>query len=335
MSDNLRQELDKLGEPDLEAVDRIWARYTTTRALEPRRRRRRIAGGVVALAAAAALTALWASAEEPERSVDLASPVTPVAHDWGRNVSLQAVGQGTMTGTDADSVLEWSTGTVQVEVTPKTNTRMAVVTEEARVEVIGTVFQVRRDALGSTVGVDRGEVAVHCKDGTQIDLTAGQSHTCLPVTAAGLLGRAEELNASGRRGTELAKTLDRGIAVASGGPVLGELLWRRIEINYAEGDLDAVLADAERYLSHDSGQSMEVSKRAAYLAHRNRDCARAIPWLQRLHAQGSALDSVMLAECLAPTDPERARELVHHALPALDEAGSERAQRVLNALGEN
>ena len=324
--DDVRQALEQLGEPDLEAVDRIYARYKTTRALEPRRRRRRIAGGAVALAAAVTLTTLWATSEEAPRSLEVASPVTPVAHQWGSNVQFEAVGQGTLEGTDSEAVLAWTTGTVEVEVTPQTDTQLSVVTEEARVDVIGTVFQVRRDALGSTVGVDRGKVQVACTEGQTLELTAGMRHTCLPVTAAGLLGRADALIDAGRH-DELLDTLDRGIGLGSG-PVKGELLVRRMQHNSRSGAVDAVLSDATEYLANDSGRLVEVQRMAAYTAAK-RGCSEALPWLEQLQVGGSAADLVFLGECLVNVDPDRAHAVLTRALPALD---GDLAIRAANAL---
>ena len=115
--------------------------------------------------------------------------------------------------------------------------------------------------------------------------------------------------------------------------MLGELLVRRMKRH--GDDIDAAIADAELYLDNDSGRSIEVRQFAAYLTIEHQGCAAALGWLNDLHAAGSTEDSVVLAECLAPTDPDRARDLLHHALPSLDGVWSTRATRLLAVLGED
>ena len=254
-----------------------------------------------------------------------------MAHAWGPHVRLETTGRGQLEGQDRDATLRWSAGTVRVEVEPHTQTRFAVTTEEALVQVVGTVFQVRRDVLGSTVGVDRGEVDVRCADGSAHRLTAGEAHTCPPVTAAGLLGRADALQDVGSRDA-VAQSLDRGIALTEG-PILGELLARRMRLHAAEGRIDAALSDAHAYLDADSGRALEVQRFAGWLALEQRGCAAAVPWLESLHAAAPGVDSVLLAECVAPTDAERARATLDAASPHLDAEWSQRAARLEPLLG--
>jgi len=322
MSD-LRERLEALPEPELDAVDRLWVRFQTTQALEPRRRRRRwLVASSLAVAAAAALVG-WAIAPETPRHADLSARVTPETLAWSPQIQLEALGTGEIAGTSRDATIRWDSGTVRVRVEPHSGTRLAVQTPEARVEVVGTKFDVTRDPLGSTVTVDRGRVRVTCGDGWAGDLGAGQRHTCLPLTADELLGRVTALEEAGR--TEpIDETLERGLALAQG-PVRGELLARRMRRRAVQGDIDGALADARAYLASPSGRDDEIRRFAGWLALEHRGCAVARPWLAELHARGSAQESVLLAECLASTDPERARNMLTQALPALDPAWRARA----------
>ncbi|MEM6931910.1 MAG: FecR domain-containing protein, partial [Myxococcota bacterium] len=161
----LRQRLEAMPEPDPSAVDRLWVRFQTTQALEGRRRRQRwVAGGGV-LAFAAAAVGLWLTAPELPREQDLSARVTPSAHEWSPWIHLEALGEGSIAGTSRDATVDWTSGTVRVSVEPNTDTSLSVVTKEAHVHVVGTKFDVHRDALGSTVSVEHGRVAVECGDG--------------------------------------------------------------------------------------------------------------------------------------------------------------------------
>jgi hypothetical protein len=79
--------------------------------------------------------------------------------------------------------------------------------------VVGTAFDVRRDALGTRVDVARGQVSVTCRGGAEVILTAAQAHTCLPNTAAGLLGRARALSERGRSSHIAIEALDLALTL--------------------------------------------------------------------------------------------------------------------------
>ncbi|MEM6927844.1 MAG: hypothetical protein AAF602_13010, partial [Myxococcota bacterium] len=164
-------------------------------------------------------------------------------------------------------------------------------------------------------------------------LTSGARHTCLPLTAAELLGRASALEAEGRD-DEVGATLDRGLALAEG-PVRGELLARRMRLRVMADDVDGALADATAYLASPSGRDVEIRRFAGWLALEHRGCAVAMPWLSELHARGSVEDTVLLAECLATTEPARARQMLIRALPELSAPWSTRAAASLAALPED
>lgn len=332
MSRELRDRLEALPEPDPAAIDRMWVRFLTTQALEPRRRRRRRIAGAMTVVALAATAVLWFTAPEPPRRMDLGVAVTPEHHEWSPEIRLEALGEGAVSGVSRDATIQWSSGTVRVEVEPHTGTQLTVVTKEAHVRVVGTRFDVQRDGLGSTITVDHGRVAVQCGDGWHGDLTAGQHHTCLPLTPAELLGRATALLDDGR-GDEVSATLDRGLALADG-PVRGELLARRMRLRASEGDVDGALADATAYLASPSGRDDEVRRFAGWLALEHRGCAAATSWLVELHAAGSVTETVLLAECLAESEPERARQMLVQVRPALQGDWQDRADAALERVLE-
>ena len=179
---DLRDAIEHMEEPDPRAVDRIWRRFEDSRA------RRRwpawtLAGagglGLAGAAVAAAVVALsWPSAE---RTLQLESLATRT-HTWSEQVSLDVTGRGTVRGTDQDVQIRWLSGHLRIEVEPNTGTRLQVHTDEARVQVIGTVLSVDRGALGVAVGVEKGRVRVTCRDGWSGDVTAESGpHTCQPV----------------------------------------------------------------------------------------------------------------------------------------------------------
>ena len=87
------------------------------------------------------------------------------SHPWSPQVRLELDGHGVATGTDRDVVVQWESGTLGVDVVPKSGTSLSVVTEEAVIRVVGTAFEVRRDPLGVTTTVAHGRVAVRCEDG--------------------------------------------------------------------------------------------------------------------------------------------------------------------------
>lgn len=315
--------LAQLGEPDPAAVERVWTRFQVGR--RPRR------GRWPLRVAAAAVVAAWVAWPQAERAVALDGSTVA----WSDEVSIAAEGQGVVTGTSRDLVIAWDAGRIRAEVTPHTGTSLVVRTEEAEVVVVGTVFTVDRDRLGSTVEVERGRVLVRCRDGWAAEVGPDDPPlTCLPVSAAGLLGRADALVDAGGPPDAVLETLDRGVAaVRDDGPVLDELLVRRMRLHAEAGRVDAALADAERYLAHRSAaRTLEVQRFAAWLTLDAYGCEAAVDRLTALHQAGSAEETVLLAECIAEREPETARSMLLGALAMLDGEWSDRAVHDLSAL---
>jgi hypothetical protein len=305
--------------------------------VQTRKRRTRVRWAALGLGAsgfAVAAALLFASTNTPpaERELLLSSN-SVTSHQWGERVALDVVGTGEVMGTDDNLTVEWESGTLEASVVPHSGVAMSVRTDEALINVVGTVFSVTRDLLGTTVGVDEGRVQVSCEDGWTGILGAEETHICQPTSASGLLGRSEALIDAGAESAVLQDTLDRGIAVAADGAILGELLVRRMQLNADEGEVDDALHDAERYLRMDeTARREQVQRFAGWLALGSKGCDAATPWLSALHESGSGPETVLLAECLSTTNPERARTLLVATLPTLDETWSDRAVRALSTL---
>ncbi|MEQ1506659.1 MAG: FecR domain-containing protein [Myxococcota bacterium] len=174
------------------------------------------------------------------------------------DVALTCDGLGSASGSPSAPRIRWESGDLHVDVTPNRGIDLVVETVEARIEVVGTAFDVRRTALGTTVEVARGRVAVDCRDGGRRILGAGEQVTCLPTTAAAWTGRARALRAADRPDVEVLDAIDRGLALAHAGrPERGELLVLRLGVLIRAGR-DAEARDtAEAYLA-----SGETARRA-------------------------------------------------------------------------
>ncbi|MEZ4237945.1 MAG: hypothetical protein R3F59_17730 [Myxococcota bacterium] len=311
---DVRELLQRLPEPDPAGVDRVWARYRSGRRPAPRVP---LWAPVIAIAAAAAALLVVNARTEPSRSLALGPGADAEGQlAWSQQVHLTLDGRGTATGTGHDLRIDWESGTIGVEVVPHSGTEVSVVTEEGTVHVVGTVFEVERDALGVTTRVSRGKVEVACRDGWSGALTPGERHTCTPLRPAGLLGRADALADSGAPSGEVLDALDRGLAqVEPGAPVGGELLARRIRVRAEAGDAEGALADADRYLAEGHGsRRLEVLATAGRVALGQGGCGAALRWLEPLRREGTPEDRVILASCLVERDPAAAAALATAAL---------------------
>lgn len=327
-----REHLKKLEEPDPDAVERVWKRFEHSR----RAPQRRSSGWVLAptLVAVAAAAVFWVGQPQRDRTVLLRADTTAEQHAWSEQIQLDFAGTGEIKGSDRDAEIHWRSGTLTAEVTPNSATSLVVVTDEARVEVVGTVFSVTRDRLGVQTSVSKGKVAVTCKDGWSGHVTPQSGpHTCLPTRPGLLLGRADALLDQGAEPQVRMRTLDLALQLAEReSATASELLVRRMHTRGELGDVQGVLQDAEAYLAGPGSRRTEVLRYAAYQALGTGTCDRALPHLSELELIGTPRDRVLLAECLVPTQPTRARQLLTDALPHLDAAWQQRANTTLAEL---
>jgi hypothetical protein len=181
-------------------------------------------------------------------------------------------------------------------VEPDRGVALQVRTDEAVVSVVGTGFDVTRDALGTSVAVRHGKVRVECHQGEPTLLGEGESTTCLPVSAAGMLGRARALQERGATLGEQSDTLRLGLAMGPEGPVGDELRFLQLGVILRQGDNERALRVAEETLAGgDSLRRVETLEAAARLRVVGADCAGAERWLRELEVAGA----------LAADDPAR------------------------------
>ncbi len=163
-------------------------------------------------------------------------------------VALAFRGSGSATGPFVSPRLHWDVGTLDVEVDPAAGIDLVVDTSEGRARVVGTGFTVTRDALGTTVEVAHGAVAVSCGDGWSGTLRATERHACLPLTASGWLMRVGALRDSGASPEVALEAVTRGLALAPpSDPVAAELLESRVEILLATGRIEEAREAARAY----------------------------------------------------------------------------------------
>jgi ferric-dicitrate binding protein FerR (iron transport regulator) len=156
--------------------------------------------GAAGLACAGAGVVIFLE-RSPARSTPLEVALaasTPTSFEPVPEVSATLTGTGELAGTQDAPLLRLTAGTLDLEVTPGRGIALTVQTDEATASVHGTSFRVVRDALGTFVSVRDGLVATTCTGAPTRDLGAGQTLLCLPVRAAGLLGRARALRDAAR-----------------------------------------------------------------------------------------------------------------------------------------
>ncbi len=186
---------------DLEAADELLSSLTVDVSSEAVARvRRRVMTSTrprwrwqlptlgLALATAAALFVLRPEVDLPAQPLGSHSTVqlTP-------EVLLELDGSGRSQGRRMAPRIRWEEGSLHASVTPERGVDLVIQTPEARVAVVGTIFDVHRDALGTRVTVERGAVQVSCVSGGEHLLEQGDQRTCWPTTPGVLLGRAGAL----------------------------------------------------------------------------------------------------------------------------------------------
>lgn len=323
----IRDILGQLPDPSPEAEARVWARLHQRRTPRARWLAPVGFGGVLV----AASMWLFVRSTDPVRVLEVNAEARTL--DWSPTLDLEFQGVGTVKGRARDVEVTWASGALRATVAPESGTRMVVLTDEARVEVVGTVFEVTRDRLGTTTRVERGRVRVTCTDGTAALVDPADSpSTCAPTTAAGLLARADALADAVAPAETVQAALDAGIARSEPrSAVRGELLVRRMVRAGDAGHVSSALADARAYFDGPSPRGAEVRRYAGWLAHGSGDCAAAREHLTALGAESMPADRVLLAECLTG-EVQRARALLDASIPHLDAAWAARAQAARAAL---
>lgn len=242
--------------------------------------------GVVASAAVLAL-GVWcgvrlAQPQPVPLSESLASDEVWQSASVANGVSLSFEGTGAVSGDSLHPRIAWDRGVVNVEVTPGLGIDLRVGTREADVRVVGTGFSVRRDALGTEVKVVHGRVEVVCSGADPVFVDPGQTQDCLPTSAAGLLGRARAIEASGAGADDVLAATAAGLARAGAedAAVRDELTVMQIHQLLRAGRLEdgGVVADA--YLASPSAaRRLDVVRMVAAARLEHEGCAGAMDLL--------------------------------------------------------
>ncbi len=262
----------------------------------PARRWFRLLGSTAALTAGA-LVAVALVDPSPQ-------PVTASFNDAqgqviqaGPGVQLTVHGTGELSGTDQAPLLAWDAGRVDISVDPGAGLDVSVQTEEARVQVVGTVFSVDRGPLGTTVGVTRGQVAVTCTDASEERVTSDQSVTCWPTTASGLLGRAQSLRDQGGSAQDILSTVDRALGLTPSPAIHTELSALRVVLLSQGPDLAAAIDAAAAHLARpDAGRRAEIARVGAALGYQSTGCEGAIPFIAELPAEEVAASALSMCQ---------------------------------------
>ena len=192
---------------------------------------------------------------------------------------LQSQGIGMVGGTEQSPEIAWTTGVLDLDVDPEAGLSVSIQTTDGRISVLGTVFRVERNALGTEVSVREGRVQVDCEDGSSHTLVSDASTLCLPTTGAGMLARARSLESNPE---DSLVAIERGLSLEPSAAIVGELLYHQIStLESLQREAEALRA-ARAYLSDGGPREMEVLRTAASLALEEEGCVGALPFLARL-----------------------------------------------------
>lgn len=186
-----------------------------------------VGSGALVGALAACLVILLLPSRELEPQPLAASTSVELAAT--RHVQLDYAGRGELSGDVQAPRIRWEQGRLHAHVTPGRGVDLRVNTPEAEIRVVGTVFTVERDLLGTRVSVERGTVEVTCQGGQEFRLVGGDEGECLPRSAAGLLARSRKLQEDGASDQRVLASLAAGLERQSSPSVKAELRWVRAE----------------------------------------------------------------------------------------------------------
>jgi hypothetical protein len=278
------QELDRARQPDAQACQRQH-QGVHDRLLARARRPRRIAAVVAAAAALAVALAVALGVLQgpaPIRASLVAE--TSGQAQLGDDVQVVFHGSGQATGEAKDITIHWEQGTLHTAVEPEQGVHLEVRTPEATVSVVGTVFDVARDPLGTAVSVSRGRVAVTCRGDEPVEIGAAEEHRCYRSAEAALQDALRSPTAE-----EALDILQRAAALEGAPAAHREVEAHMVEALRALGRDAEALAVARAYL--DAGhphRRVELLGVASELAFIEGGCELARPLLAELVAEDDA-----------------------------------------------
>lgn len=209
---------------------------------------------------------------------------------------LTADGVGTVSPTRID----WIVGALDVS----GSTPVTVVTDDATVSSEDADVRVFRDALGTEVTRRRGAVRVACGGKAPAPLT--DTRFCLPVQAAGWLGRANALEARGAPASESREAAEAGLKAGATGSVRSELEVVRIRGLLAEHRDEEALAAVGTYLADPGAERRsEMLNLGIGLADRLGACVDARAWAAEV-ARPPNEGTTSAASGSPPLEPDRA-----------------------------
>ncbi|GDX78306.1 hypothetical protein LBMAG42_01170 [Deltaproteobacteria bacterium] len=270
---------------------------------------------LVTFVGAAAMGGAWPSENSPLDTT--LSDTALVRLDATPHVALRFAGDGRLGGSEQAPRIEWVHGALSVEVEPNQGVQLSVHTAEAEVRVIGTGFDVVRDARGTRVSVAHGQVAVVCEGGAARVLKAGESAECAPASAAGLLGRAQALRQRAVGDDAVLEAAELGLGAHPDAALAAELTLMRAQSLAALDRHEEAYGVAAAALDAGAGtRQADLEHLAAREGLRAEGCEAALRHLRRLRdAEGaSPAELVLLADCAAPTDRAEARAALILAL---------------------
>lgn len=241
----------------------------------------------------------------------------PVLSTPAPGVQLEYTGWGFVSGSQSQPRLQWGAGSLRVEVEPNQGIDLRIETPNGEIQVIGTVFDVNVDDLGTRVEVVRGEVRVVCELGETILLAAEQSTTCVRASAANLLNFAVQARTRGGTPGQVLSLAGQGLTLApEAGLVRDELRLVKFQSLLQLERRSEARAAADDYLSNPQApRRVDVLRTTAKLAFAEGNCPIAVPYLSALGESGGAAadDLVPLARCLGRANPTEALALLERA----------------------
>lgn len=249
--------------PQLESIHRVRARLHSSLDEPPVPSLLRPLGMGLAVGAAVTALALALIHVEPPARLDreLVADAAPATDSSVEGLDLTFEGHGILVGRPAAPELVWQAGTVHVVVDPAQALDVQVRTGEARIRVVGTTFEVQRNARGTRVSVEKGRVSVTCSRGEEGELEAGGKTFCLPATAAGMLARARALQDGAAPVTEVLTAVADGLERKGlTGAVREELLVVEIETLRDSGRREEALVKARELQARATHRKEEVGQ---------------------------------------------------------------------------
>lgn len=320
----MRRLLQAAPKPDDFMFDRVMARLR--QSIRAGRRVRMPWGTGPLVAAGAAMAVLAVGILATPKLVEQPPPVMiaatlesteSVLSTPAPGVQLEYSGWGFLSGSERQPRLQWGAGSLHVEVAPGEGIDLRIETPNGEVQVVGTVFDVHVDDLGTRVSVDRGKVQVSCELGATSLLTADEETTCVRTSSANLLTFADMARARGGSSTRILSLVDQGLALEpESREVRDSLRLVRFEQLMQLHRTTAARSAADDYLANpDAARRVDVLRTTAKLAFADGSCPEALPYLAALANTDAAEadDLVPLARCLGRADPSKALQLLTRA----------------------